>query len=209
MKSIYAFSLSLITLLAVSSAYAIDRNADMIDAVKLEGASYRNSDYAGLRITGENRVADSSGKWAILAALAGGQLSLDAGPEMDAIEVGLGLKFYLTSLTSISGMVRYTWLEDVIDFEVGAFDVSIKQRLINASRPISPYFKIGAGIQAVDTDDSYEVLVLTASAGCDFMMNESMAFVFEAGISESEDVDKGSDREDGFHVGIAMQYYWE
>jgi hypothetical protein len=209
MRTIHALSFCLITLLAASSAYAIDRNADMIDAFKVEGASYRNSDYVGLRITGETKVADSSGKWAILAAVAGGQLSLDAGPDTDAIEVGIGLKYYLTSLTSISGMGRYEWNDADIDFEVGTFDVSIKQRLINADRPISPYFKIGAGIQFVDHDESYEVLVLSASAGCDFMMNESMAFVFEAGISESEDIDEGEDREDGVHLGIAMQYYWE
>ncbi len=209
MRTIHALPFCLITLLAASSAYAIDRNADMIDAFKVDGASYRNSDYVGLRITGENKVADSSEQWALLAALAVGQLSLDAGPEMDAIEVGIGLKYYLTSLTSISGMGHYTWLEDVLDFEVGAFDLSLKQRLISASRPISPYFKVGTGIQFVDEGDSYKVLVLSVSAGCDVMMNESMAFVFEAGISESEDLDKGSDREDGFHLGIAMQYYWE
>ena len=209
MKSIYAFSLCAITLLAVSSTYAIDRNADMIDAFKVEGASYRDSDYVALRITGEKKIADSTGKWAILAALAGGQLDIDAGPEVDVIEIALGLKYYLTSLTSISGMGRYTLNDSGIEFEVGEFDVSVKHRLVSASRPVSPYLKAAAGMQFVDQDESYEVLVLTASAGCDFMMNESMAFVFEAGISESEDIDGGMDLEDGVHFGIAMQYYWE
>ena len=96
-----------------------------------------------------------------------------------------------------------------IEFEVGEFDVSVKHRLVSASRPVSPYLKAAAGMQFVDQDESYEVLVLTASAGCDFMTNESMAFVFEAGISESEDIDGGMDLEDGVHFGIAMQYYWE
>ena len=209
MKSVHAISLCLATLLSVSSAFAIDRNASMIDAAKFEGASYRNSDYLGLRITGETQVADSSGKWAILAALAGGRLDMNAGPEVDVIEIALGLKYYLTPLTSISGMGRYTLNDSDIEFEVGAFDVSVKHRLVSASRPVSPYLKTTAGIQFVDQDESYEVLVLTASAGCDFMMNESMAFVFEAGFSESEDIEDGIDLEEGLHIGIAMQYYWE
>jgi hypothetical protein len=196
--------------LTAGTAVAIDRNASMIDAVRIEGASYDHADYGGINITGETRVDDTGGQWAIVAGVSAGSLSLDAGSDFDALALTLGAKYYFTQLTSLAILGNYTWYDASGDFEVGTATASVKHRLLPATEPISPFIRIDTSIQFVDQLNSYDVLVLVATAGCDFMMTDSMAIVFEGGISESEGLDdNGFDRADGWLASVAMQYYWE
>ena len=196
--------------LTACAALAIDRDANMIDAIRIEGASYDHADYGGINITGETLVDDTGGQWAIVAGISAGRLSIDAGGDFDAMALALGAKYYFTPLTSLAILGSYTWYDAVGDFEVGAATASIKQRLRSPTRPLSPFLRLDTSVQFVDQLNSYNVLVLTATAGCDFMMNDSMAIVFEGGISESEKLDdEGFDRADGWLLSVAMQYYWD
>jgi len=188
---------------------AIDRNAGMIDSAKIEGASYDDSDYVALHITGEVAVEHTGGRWAVLAGLAGGSLSLDGGGDLDILTVDLGVKHYISPVTSLTLLGSYTWHDGNADFEVGTATVSVKQRLQPATAPISPFVRLSTAVQFVDQLESYDVLVLAATAGCDFMMSRDMAVVFEGGISESEEFDDGIDRADGWIMNVALRYYWE
>ncbi len=195
--------------LTASTALAIDRNARMIDAVRVDGASYDHADYAAIRITGEAAVNNTGGQWAILAGASGGSLSLDEGSDFDTLTLELGAKRYLTQLTSVALLGGYTWNDGHVDFEVGTATLSVKHRLQPPTDPISPFVRLNTSLQFVDQLNSYDVFVVTATAGCDFMMTGDMALVFEGGISESEGLDHGIDRADGWIMSAAMRYYWE
>ncbi len=210
-KRFTALFSSAMLLFVVSSTFAIDRGANMIDALWIQGASYNGADYIGAHITGETQIQNSGGQWAILAGISAGTLSLDARGDFDAIGVALGVKYYITELSSISALGSYIWNDsDLYNFEVGAATASFKQRLISATKAISPFFRLDTSLQFIEQEESYNVLVITANTGCDFAISDTMAFVFEGGISESDSVSgNGVAREDGWTLRLAMQYYWE
>ena len=168
-----------------------------------------DADYAAVRVTGETGVEDTAGQWAILAGIAAGSLSLDQGPDLDVLTLELGAKRYMNQLTSLALIGNYGWNDGPVDFEVGTVTLSVKQRFQSASRPISPFLRLDTSMQFVDQLESYDVLVIAATLGCDFMMGNNWALVFEGGVSESEEFDDGVDRADGWIMGVAMQYYWE
>jgi len=199
----------LAVVLAASTALAIDRDARMIDAARIEGASYDDSDYAAFRVTGETEVENTAGQWAILAGVAVGSLSLDEGPDFDVVTLELGAKRYITPLTSFALIGSYGWNDGPGDFEVGMATLSIKQRFQDADQPLSPFVRLDTSMQFVDQLESYDVLVIAATIGCDFMLGDNWALVLEGGVSESEEFDDGVDRADGWIMGVAMQYYWE
>jgi hypothetical protein len=210
MRTMLVTMCCLAALFATPVAVAIDRDANMIDTVWIDGTSFSDSESYGIRVSGETSVKDTGGEWALLAAISRGVLTPDGMGDFDSTSLALGVKHYLFSPTSISLLGSYTWHDGSSDFDIASIKASFKQRLLPATDPISPYLRGEASVQFVDEDDSsYEVLVLSAIAGCDFMMTDTMAVVFEGGISESEDIDDGSDREDGWLVSIGMQYYWE
>lgn len=210
MKLFRVWSVSIAAMLATASLYAIDRDAAMIDAVWIEGASFDYADYFGGHITGENMIADSNDKWAVLAGVLAGTGSIDNGSDFDTIGLELGLKYYLLPLTSIAGIGSYAWnnADEGDDFDTGAFTARIKQRLISADEPISPYLKLEAALQFIDFEDSDSQFTFRAMAGCDVMMSDTFALVFEGGYSESDNLDDGPDTEDGWLLRIGMQYYW-
>lgn len=192
-----------------SSLFAIDRDAKMIDTVWVDGYSFDYYDYIGLHITGENTIQNTDGKWAILAGVRGGSISPDIGENSLSLGGEIGLKYYFTELTSIAGLGGYMWNDaDDYDFNVGEFTARLTQRFIPATRPLSPYIKLEAAIQFVDMVETDNIAVYRAFAGCDVLSSETMAFVFEGGYSESDNLDDGIDTEDGWVVRLAMRYYW-
>jgi hypothetical protein len=202
-------SLVIALVLTTSYAIAIDRNASMVDTVRIDATSYDHADSVLVRVTGETAVEDTGGMWAILAGIGAGSFDPKNNGDYDTLAIELGVRNYLTRLTSISILGGYTWLDGPTDLEVGTITLSAKQRLQAPSEPVSPFIRLNASLQFVDDVDSYDVLVLSASAGCDFAMSKDMALVFEGGISESEDIDDGTDRADGWQASVAMRYYWE
>ena len=192
-----------------SSLFAIDRGANMIDTAWLESGFFDNSDYYGLHITGENLVKNSDGKWAILAGIEGGTVSVDQGSDFNSIGIELGVKYYIAPLTSIAGLGGYTWNDADNSFETGKITARIKQRLAQPEAAVSPYLKLETALQFIDIDDSDNIFVIRAMAGCEFRMSDTWALIFEGGYSESDNLDDGPDTEDGFLLRIGMQYDWE
>lgn len=210
MKILHTATILLSVIISTGNLFAIDRDANMIDTARLDYNNFDHSDYFGLHITGENAVQDTDGKWAILAGVDGGKLSLDESPDFDVIGGEIGVKYYLKTLTSIAILGSYTWSNgDTFDYETPAITARIKQRFSQPDNSVSPYVKGEIEEQFVDSDlDNYNVAVFRAMLGCDFKMAEGYAFVFEGGISESDNLDNGADPEDGFLMTVAMQYDW-
>jgi len=209
MKTIKTTAFLMAAMFVSSSLFAIDRDANMIDTAWLEGGFFDNSDYFGLHITGENLVKNSNGKWAILAGIEGGTVDVDQGEDFNSIGIELGVKYYIAPLTSIAGLGGYTWNDADDSFETGEITARIKQRLTQPEAAVSPYLKLETALQFVDIDDSDNIWVIRAMAGCDFRMSDTWALIFEGGYSESDNLDDGPDTEDGFLLRIGMQYDWE
>jgi len=210
MKTIHISIIALALLITTACSYAVDRNASMSDAFRVNYNSFNDSEYFGIHITGENLVKDTNDKWAILAGVSGGTLSFDDGPDFDAIGIEIGTKYYITPLSAVALLGGYTWSNgDSVNFETGSITARLKQRFVSANKPVSPYFKLEIAQQFVDAPEDYDAVVLRGMLGCDFMMSQDFAFVFEGGISESDNMDDGNDPEDGWLLSLAMQYYWE
>ena len=192
-----------------SSLFAIDRDSKMIDTAWFDGTSYDNYSYYGLRITGENTVEGTDGKWALLASVMGGSFSPDFGSDSLALGGKLGIKYYAMPLTGIALLGGYTWNDsDDYNYDIGEFTLRLKQRFIDAAEPISPYIKLEAGLQFADLVDSDNIAVYRAFVGCDFAMSDTMDFVFEGGYAGSDNLDDGIDTEDGWNFRFGMQYHW-
>ncbi len=205
LKTIITASILIVTL----NLYAIDREANMIDTAWVDGYSFDHSDYIGLRVTGENAIQGTDGKWAILAGISGGTFSPDYGDNSLSIGGEIGLKYYFSRLTSVAALGGYTWNDaDDYDYDMGTATARLKQRFMPATNPLSPYIKLETGMQFIDTDDSDNVWVYRALLGCDISSTDSMAFILEGGYAGSDNQDDGRDTEDGWIFRLGMQYYW-
>ena len=199
----------------VSGAFAIDRDARMIDTLTVEGGNYKDLSYAGLSLQVENLLAAPSEKWAVLAGVTGGQFNPDTGPRVNSWSLAMGIRYYLMPVTAISLFGSYR-NDDASAFKVAAGTASIRQRLIPASRYVSPWIEGRFSVQDADLaggflsqrDRSFTALVTTLEAGCDFMMSRQFAFVFNAGVSDTSTVQSGPQYADGFFAGVGMRYYW-
>jgi hypothetical protein len=211
------FVTALIVAAPILTASAIERDALSIEALRLDVAAYDHADDIGLAIADESPVAGSGGTWTVVSELGAGQLSQSVGPSFDRLHLKIGVKHYLTTVTSIALLGGYTWYDDDDDFEIGSITLAARQFLASPYAGISPYVRASGSLQFVDpslqsparTTESYRMSVIEALAGCEFRMLENLAFVFEGGISESESLDNdGRGIADGWILRIAMQYDW-
>ncbi len=208
---------SLLVSVPVLTANALDRDALSIEALRLDVAAYDHSDDIGLAITDESPVAGSGGTWTVVSELGAGQLSQSDGPSFDRLHLKIGVKHYLTTVTSIALLGGYTWYDDDDDFEIGEITLAARQFLASPYAGVAPYVRLNGSLQFVDpslqsparTTESYGMSVIEALAGCEFRMKENLAFVFEGGVSESESLaNDGRGIADGWLLRIAMQYDW-
>ncbi len=208
---------SLLVSVPILTATALDRDALSIEALRLDTAAYDHADDIGLAITDESPVAGSGGTWGVVSELGAGRLSQSAGPSFDRIHLKIGIKHYLTSVTSIALLGGYTWYDNDDDFEIGAITLAARQFLASPYAGVAPYVRVNGSLQFVEpslqsparTTESYRMSVIEVLAGCEFRMQEKLAFVFEGGVSESESLDDdGRGIADGWLLRIAMQYDW-
>lgn len=204
-----------------TGAFALERDANMIDTLYLESSSFEYGDLLSLNLSVENVTAVKNESWAIIAGLGFGNVDYDNLLDDEGFFWGsLGVKYYLTRMTTIAAMGSYTKMGyTTSDVEISAGTLEVTQRLLPVSIAVSPFAKVSAKIQEVDhpagflslsTLGEFTELVLKGTVGCDFLMNDTMAFVFSLSYSESEDIDSdGGDTSDGLSAVIAMKYYWE
>lgn len=202
--------ISAIIVLSLSPyARAIDREASMIDTLSIETTQYDSGDSLGVSLWGETVTATRQRNWAILLGGSIGTLWPDRGDGLDYWELGLGMKYYPRRNTSatVRGLYRELDLPDRPDILTAEF--FIKHRLIPAEETVSPFVRAGIGSRVIeripepDTDEDFSETIFLFGAGCDFMMAENFAIVFESTwyrVEETQDWWLGS---------IGMQYYWE
>jgi opacity protein-like surface antigen len=196
---------------------AIDRDASMIDTVAFDGFMSDGVDLARLGLSSEIGLATVHRDWSILAALGFGQVSPDAGINGELWFVGLGVKYYVTDLTSVALTGHYESWDEPADIGISGATLALKHRLVPAHEVISPFLTAGASMEEMTVEfrgtpaeDSLTQIGIDVGAGCDFMLSDDMALVLQGGYTLTEKVSGGpDDTDDGWHVFAGMAYYWE
>jgi hypothetical protein len=154
----------------------------------------------------------------VLFKLAFDVISPDVAEEIDAITLGMGIKFYPIPLASFSGLASYTFQDQRNNGgqkDRKAVTVDAKLRLTPATAPVSPFAKGSlewrdrSSFSNVPTDGTFSEVLLTVGGGVEFTMNEDLSFVFEVGLVEADDSKDGTEDLDGWISAITMQYYWQ
>ncbi|MDA0577336.1 MAG: outer membrane beta-barrel protein [Verrucomicrobia bacterium] len=214
-----------LTMLAVflgccSGARAIDRDARLIDTVSLNLADLNDADSIGGTLWGETAVNVERQDWAILFGGGYEEVSPDNASNIEGWTLGIGLKYYLLPVTSISGVGTYTRYDQDgnDDKDAKAATLTVKQRLLPAEDPLSPFVKGALTWRDRSTfseaepgaeRDSYSEALLTVSGGAEFEMADNFTFIFEAGYVIADESNDQLEDLDGLVATIAMQYYFD
>jgi len=217
MRMLFVWVLGVALLGGVQPARALDRDARIIDTLGVEVSLYDDAEVMAATLWSEIAVNAPRRNWAILAGGSFGERSQDDVEDVTAWQAGVGLKYYLTWDMSFSLVGSYQQFDTGDDFDILAGTAAVQYRLVPADRPVSPFVRGQVTVADVDAPavyfgaerESFTEVIMTAGFGCDFMMNEELAFVFEGAFSESEDASHGVDYADGWTAGFAMKYYWE
>ncbi|NQT94314.1 MAG: hypothetical protein HQ559_16260 [Lentisphaerae bacterium] len=198
-----------IILCIASIAGATDRDAKMIDSLGFTGSSFSGGTLVGLTAEGENTVATADKKWAVVAGVNFGKETFANYADPLFLGLSLGLKYYLFDTTSFTVLGSYTINDWARSPEGVAGALRFKQRLISAARPISPYLSLEARARSRSVDTTtFSDVVGTLGAGCDFLMREDMAFVFEGAYFVTQGLGGAPEEWSGFIGTLGLKYYW-
>jgi len=209
-----------VTLLALSliafEAEALDRNSTIIDTLAVEVGGYDNGDFLVATLNGETAIADPDLDWAILLGGGFGQWSADNAADIDFWQFSVGMKFYLTTVTSMSIVGRYTSYDAPVDDPStmeGIF--TFKQRLAVSEAAISPYLAGSVSLRDSEwdpdsvTSESFTELVAGVTAGCDLMLTETMAVVLEGTYTFPQEISGGAESPDTWIGVFGMKGHWD
>ena len=209
----------LAALLASStSVLAIDRDADMIDSASIDVSLFDAVDVVAITLWSEIALKTIHEEWAILAGVKYGVAEPDDGNDDDSTwYVGAGVKFYATDFTSFAVIGSYQDYGSAFDADAISGTFYARHRLLSAEEILSPYFAGSFSLQnftyeAPFSSDSEEFvnMVMTATIGCDFMMQPNLAIRFEGGFSQSQALEGDENKvADGWLASAAMVYYWD
>ena len=124
------------------------------------------------------------------------------------------LKYYLFTETSIACILSYGQYKADSTCDVKAISGYLKQRLRPADETVSPYLLGGftvqddSGFSDSECGDVFSDVVVEAGAGCDFLVNETFAIVFEGAWVWGESTADDPINANGLLVTGAMKYYW-
>jgi len=216
MKTLIA-TLAVLTLLSATPSQAIDREARHVDRAQLDVANLDDADSIGGSIWSEAALADPGQRWAVLAGLGLGTISPDNAHNIDYWAVNFGLKYYLSSLTTVSALANYTNLDDRqgTERDIKGAGAILKHRIMPAGEPVSPFVKGGVWYRERSTfsdqdtsDDSVSEGLVEVGGGFEFAMNDTLTFVFEASYVNADSSDDDTEDLDGWLGAVSMQYYW-
>ena len=205
------------------NAYAIDRDARMIDTVSLNVASLNDADSIGGSLWGETAFNLPRQDWALLIGGGYDEISPDDdSSNLAGWTMGIGLKYYLLPVTSFSAVGTYSRYDAdngaAEDKDIKAATLTAKQRFMPASDPFCPYAKGSltwrnrstfSGFDPAVEDDSFSEYLLTVAGGIEFEMRPDFTIIFEAGYVTADASDNDAEDLDGFIGSVAMQYYWK
>lgn len=210
----------LILLTSIAGAQATDRDAVIIDSFAVNVADLDDIDSIGASLWGRTAIGLPREDWSLLFGGAFDELSPDNEHNIDAWTVGIGLQYYISSLTTVSGVGSYTRYDQgsgTEDKDAKAATATIRHRFAEADASISPFLKGAVTFRDRTTfssydpeleDDTFSEFLVTAGGGAEFRMNDDWSFVFELGYVAADASADNAEDLDGFTGSVAMQYYW-
>jgi hypothetical protein len=202
----------------VGSAYAIEGGASVVDTLSVEAASFDHVGTVGGILESEVAVKVPSEDWSIIAGV--NFKSVDPDWETSRSEGWggeLGVKYYFTRLTSLALVGSLEEYDYMGYTDVVAGTLSFKQRFAGARSGVSPCVNLALGVRHPDydlgngpTDTSSLDYIMRVGAGCDFMISDTLAMVFDVeycGILES--LSRLNDRNDGLIGRVSFTAYWD
>jgi len=197
------------------SAVAVDRDARMIDTIRLEYGELNDADLIGLKIWGENALLPERGPWAILFGGRICELSGEAAEDGDLWNIFLGIKYYIFPETSAVLQATYGEVDWHRSYDVRGVEMQLVHRFLPAEEPMSPFVRGAAGLKErgrfgdpVEPDEDKDGVQFEVGAGIDFQSNEELSFVFEAALIEGENLHGEIDISDGWILSFGMKYHW-
>lgn len=216
MRTRWVSMMAVATMVALcGTAQALDRDASMIDSVGAKLTPFDENDGISVFISGEQAIQNTGGDWAFLLGGQFGTASPSFVDDDDFWSVTAGLKWYVLPPTSVSATFTYGQYDKPMNPDYRSLGLELKQRLLPADAPISPFVTVGCNLYSSDAfyekdgnvsifhDEVNSDLAASAGAGIDVSMTEDMVIVIDAGYTESENTD------DGWTMGLAMKYYWK
>ena len=191
---------------------AIDRGAHMIDTIAIEGTTSDNGDSLGGSLWGEVVTSKENEKWAILFGGSFANLWADNEPSANYWNIGLGVKYYMLTSTSIALTGEYLERDYSSKADIRTGKVDVKHRILPADDDISPFLLAGIGIRTVEyihIEDEYTELIYSLGAGIDFMMADNYAITFEASWNMTAELDDDTSSDNWLMGLIGMTYYWD
>lgn len=197
--AVISICMSMISVIFVS---ATDRDAASIDTIGGYASSPADVDIMKLTLWSEQALANNYYNWAVLVGISGGVESPTGEKDNRFWQVGLGLKYYLDSLTSLAIRGEYGQHHNLSgnpDFRICT--VEAKRRLFDAKNVISPFIVAFYSLTDGEAHRSAQH-TLGFRAGSDFMLTDTIALSLQGGYEQSE-----GDR-DGFIFSVALICYW-
>jgi hypothetical protein len=204
---------ALLSLVMAAGSYAIDRDARFIDSIGAYGLSYHDGKSTGYAIWGETSVITGSKDWSILLALGMGEESPDDWADTDFWNGALGVKYYVSDLTSVGVVGGYKTSQDsAYDADITSVSVFAKHRLYEIDEGISPFFTASGSYRSYsmeNTEDGSE-LAVSIGAGCEFMITKDLSIAVEASYVHGVSLDSdGPELGSGILGAIYFTGYWQ
>ena len=118
MKRLPLVALALLVMGTLSPSYAIDRDEKMIDTIGVDFGTYHEIGYFGGSLWVENRLAAKTETWAVVAGIGAGEYDIQDGDNAFSLFAGLGIKYYITSFSSLALVGSYRNFENESDFDI-------------------------------------------------------------------------------------------
>lgn len=203
-------SIAVISFAMVCSSPAIDNDAKFIDSIGVYGLSYHDGHLANYGIWGETPVFKMAKDWSIIAGLGYGIDSPDNGGDLDIWDGMLGVKKYITDLTSVSLAATYMDYDVSYDYNIFGANLSGKHRFTDISDGISPFLTAGIAYRAINASRDTEEVVLSVGAGCEFLITKDLSLVFEAAYVRGDSLSNGGPEiRNGVMGAIYFTGYWD
>ena len=195
------------------NVYAIDGGGQYVDTLRAEASASKDFKSFGAYLEGDTAVAIPAADWAIVAGLGWKRVEPDVGESKDAIGCEIGVKYLVTTLTALSLVGTYEQYDCFGFKDVGAGVLRVEQKFLPPKSGVSPYVKGAFAVRGRDgrlgvakEDDDSGDMMFQAGAGCEFMLTDSVAIVFDAmwvGVVDSSDTKAAG------LASIGLRAYWE
>lgn len=207
---------SVLVLALPLAATALDRDAQMVNSGNV---IYRN--YDGMHTLsgvarGEAKIFNTP-QWGVVLELGAGKVTSDAPDAPILYRAAGGIKRMFGTRTSLEALLAFDFADSGSSFSDIGFSLLLEQRITGVEATVSPFVKIGASLNAVETGswatgmtDNFTALGLRFGGGCDFELGEDVILVLEGSYLDSRDLTDSEygDYADGWSATVAFKYYF-